>query len=92
MGDVRIEVEEALSGQTTGVAPGPADYASGQTLKAIAFNSDTQQARGEPVSLPDVEIGRFLMMKPATEGSAGLIDISVVLNWTEELKRLVPTR
>jgi eukaryotic-like serine/threonine-protein kinase len=31
-------------------------YASGQTLKAIAFNPDTQQTRGEPVSLPDVEI------------------------------------
>ena len=35
---------------------------------------------------------RFLMTKPAAEGSAGAINISVVLNWTEELKRLVPTR
>jgi Tol biopolymer transport system component len=36
--------------------------------------------------------GRFLMLQSAGEGSDGLIDISVVLNWTEELKRLVPTR
>jgi hypothetical protein len=36
--------------------------------------------------------GRFLMTKPATEGLDGAIDISVVLNWFEELKRLVPTR
>jgi serine/threonine-protein kinase len=33
--------------------------------------------------------GRFLLEKPATEGP-GAIDISVVLNWHEELKRLVP--
>jgi eukaryotic-like serine/threonine-protein kinase len=36
--------------------------------------------------------GRFLMTKPARKGSDGFIEISVVLNWTEELKRLVPTR
>jgi len=36
--------------------------------------------------------GRFLMTKPATVGPNGAINISVVLNWTEELKRLVPTR
>jgi len=31
-------------------------YASGQTLKAIAFEPDTQQTIGDPVSLPDIEI------------------------------------
>src|SRR4029077_7735250 len=31
-------------------------YASGQTLKAIAFDPDTHQTRGDPVSLPDIEI------------------------------------
>ena len=31
-------------------------YASGQTLKAIAFDPDAQQTRGDPVSLPDIEI------------------------------------
>ena len=31
-------------------------YASGQTLKAIAFDPDTRQTRGDPVSLPDIEI------------------------------------
>ena len=36
--------------------------------------------------------GRFLMIKPATASPNGAINISVVLNWTEELKRLVPTR
>jgi serine/threonine-protein kinase len=36
--------------------------------------------------------GRFLMIKPAQAGSDDVIDISVVLNWLEELKRLVPTK
>ena len=36
--------------------------------------------------------GRFLMTQPAAQGPDGAINISVVLNWHEELKRLVPTR
>ena len=31
-------------------------YASGQALKAIAFDPDRRQIRGDPVSLPDVEV------------------------------------
>ena len=34
--------------------------------------------------------GRFLMTKPAAEGAAGVINISVVLNWFEELREHVP--
>ena len=34
---------------------------------------------------------RFLMLKPVEQGQAEPTQISVVLNWTEELKRLVPT-
>jgi len=33
----------------------------------------------------------FLMLKPVDETSAPLTEIHVVLNWSEELKRLVPT-
>jgi hypothetical protein len=43
---------------------------------------------GMPYDISPVD-GRFLMMH-SNEGSGGMIDISVVLNWTEELKRLVP--
>ena len=32
------------------------------------------------------------MIKPATEGSNGAINISVVLNWFEELRERVPRR
>jgi hypothetical protein len=34
--------------------------------------------------------GRFLTAKPASRSAN--IDISVVLNWQEELKRVVPAR
>ncbi len=34
---------------------------------------------------------RFLMIKEADEGEGQLGQINVVLNWFEELKRLVPT-
>ena len=34
---------------------------------------------------------RFLMLKPVEQEQASPSQINVVLNWTEELKRLVPT-
>ena len=34
---------------------------------------------------------RFLMLKPVEQKRSGPTEINVVLNWTEELKRLVPT-
>ena len=36
--------------------------------------------------------GRFLMTKSAREASNKATNISVVLNWLEELKRLVPIK
>jgi Tol biopolymer transport system component len=35
---------------------------------------------------------RFLMLKPVEQERAPLTQINVVLNWSEELKRLVPTK
>ena len=44
-------------------------------------------------SLPNYDLSpdgqRFLMLAPV--GTGGATQINVVLNWTEELKRLVPT-
>ncbi len=47
--------------------------------KSIASNYDTT---------PDAQ--RFLMIK-ASERESGEVRINVVLNWFEELRRLVPT-
>ena len=47
-----------------------------------------------PATFPDYDVStdgqRFLMLKPVEPGAAPT-QINVVLNWTEELKRLVPT-
>jgi hypothetical protein len=40
--------------------------------------------------LPD---GRFITLLPADSGPAGVRpELRVILNWTDELKRLVPTK
>ena len=55
------------------------------------FLSETQPGRTYDVS-PDGR--RFLMIKPVVgpEQAAAPTSLIVVLNWTEELKRLVPTK
>jgi hypothetical protein len=49
-----------------------------------------------PGTLPNYDVSpdglRFLMVKPSEQTSTAPTQINVVLNWTEELKRLVPTR
>ena len=46
---------------------------------------------GQPWSYDVAADGRFLMIKPTTEVQP-LPQVVVVLNWREELKRLVPPR
>jgi hypothetical protein len=47
-----------------------------------------------PLTNPDYDVSpdgqRFLMLKPADQAEASPTQINVVLNWFEELKRLVP--
>ncbi len=82
-------------------------YRNGDKMMAVAISTEPELAPGKPTLLfegrylsgvsagnpatnydvaPD---GRFVMIRTA-EGS-GLTQINVVLNWLEELKRLVPT-
>ena len=63
----------------------------GRVTKLFDWEKPPRGTSGRLYDISPVD-GRFLMTKPATEGSSGAINISVVLNWTEELKRLVPTR
>jgi eukaryotic-like serine/threonine-protein kinase len=50
---------------------------------------------GTGASFPEFDVSpdgeRFLMLKSVTQEQAAPTQINVVLNWTEELKRLVPT-
>jgi eukaryotic-like serine/threonine-protein kinase len=54
-----------------------------------------QHVSSTTVPLPEYDVSpdgqRFLMLKPVTPEQAAPTQINVVLNWPEELKRLVPT-
>jgi hypothetical protein len=79
-------------------------YRAGRAIMEVSVKGDDPAEWGRPVQLfegdylfspgprsfdvaPD---GRFLMLRPAGDASASRPDVVVVLNWTEELKRLVP--
>jgi hypothetical protein len=63
----------------------------GGVTKLFEWVKPRRGPAGMPYAMSPVD-GRFLITRSASEGSGGAIDISVVLNWTEELKRLVATR
>jgi eukaryotic-like serine/threonine-protein kinase len=63
----------------------------GGVTKLFEWAKPRRGPGGTPYDISPVD-GRFLITHPASEGSGGAVDISVVLNWTEELKRLLPTR
>jgi eukaryotic-like serine/threonine-protein kinase len=62
----------------------------GRVTKLFDWEKPPRGAAGMQYDVSMVD-ERFLMSTPVTEGSDGQIDISVVLNWFEELKRGVPT-
>ena len=62
----------------------------GRVTKLFDFARPPRGPAGMVYDVSPVD-GRFLVTERATAGSNGLINISVVLNWFEELKRLVPT-
>ena len=80
-------------------------YRSGNTVKAVAIEFEPSFSLGEPKELFtewaernnivrnydfDPVNRRFIMVKPLQEESTPT-QINVVLNWFEELKRLVPS-
>lgn len=62
----------------------------GRTKKLFDTQPPVRGISGRPDDVaPD---GRFLMLRSGAAGPPERIDITVVLNWAEELKRLVPVR
>ena len=62
----------------------------GRVTKLFDWEKPPRGPSGMQYDVSPVD-GRFLMTNPVTGGSDGEINISVVLNWFEELERLVPT-
>jgi serine/threonine protein kinase/Tol biopolymer transport system component len=63
----------------------------GRVTRLFGGQRPHQRASGRPYDISPID-GRFLIVKNVIENSDATIDISVVLNWTEELKRLVSTK
>jgi serine/threonine-protein kinase len=61
----------------------------GRVTRLFEWEKPPRGGSGTPYDVSPID-GRFLLEKVASEGP-GAINISVVLNWTEEMKRLVPT-
>jgi eukaryotic-like serine/threonine-protein kinase len=82
-------------------------YSSGDKMMAVEITTEPSFSVGKPRMLfegpyvgandtfPGFDVSpdgqRFLMLKPTTEQQAAPTQINVVLNWSEELKRLVTT-
>jgi hypothetical protein len=82
-------------------------YRSGDKMMAVEITTQGGFAVGKPrmlfegkyvrseAHMPHYDVSsdgqHFLMLKPVEQQQAALTQINVVLNWTEELKRLVPT-
>jgi len=81
-------------------------FRSGDKMMAVEINTQAGFTAGEPrilfekpyertpITFPNYDVSpdgqRFLMLKSVEQEQAGPTQINVVLNWTEELKRLVP--
>src|SRR5207249_4405261 len=63
----------------------------GRVTKLFDWEKPPRGVSGRPYDISLVD-GRFLVTKPAVKGSDGMIDISVVLNWLEELRQRVPVK
>ena len=82
-GDRLMEVDISTDGEFLASKPR-------QLFEGSYVRSSAGYARANYDVSPDGQ--RFLMVKPVEQKSAPLTQIHVVLNWSEELKRLVPVR
>ncbi len=57
----------------------------------LLFEGSYQRATGASAFYDVTPDGQRFLMVQAAEQEAGASQINIVLNWTEELKRLVPT-
>jgi serine/threonine-protein kinase len=81
-----IDLNGAMMAASVNLSP---SLSLGRVTKLFDWEKPPEGGRPYDVSPID---GRFLMTKPATERSDGTINVSVVLNWFEELRERVPLR
>jgi serine/threonine-protein kinase len=82
-----VDLAGALMSASIELSPSPS---LGRVTKLFDWDRPPRGPSGRTYDVSPVD-GRFLMIERAA-GSGGTIEISVVLNWMEELKRLVPVK
>lgn len=80
-----VDLEGGMMAASVTLSP---SVSLGRVAKLFDWEKPPNGPSGTPYDVSSAD-GRFLLEKPATEGPDA-INISVVLNWTEELKRFVP--
>jgi hypothetical protein len=61
----------------------------GSITKLFDWIKPAPRRSGTPYEVSPID-GRFLMVQPVTPTAGGATHVSVVLNWIDELKRLIP--
>ena len=63
----------------------------GRVTKLFAFQKPPPGVSGRPYDVSPID-GRFLVVRPVGDGASAAINISVVLNWFQELRDRAPSR
>ena len=63
----------------------------GGVTKLFDWEKPPRGVSGRPYDISPVD-GRFLIARPAAQGTNESVNISVVLNWFEELQKRIPIR
>jgi len=82
-----VALDGAMMAASVTLSP---DLGLGPVTKLFEWEKPTRGITGRVYDVSPID-GRFLITRPAPNGSDGTVDISVVLNWFEELKQRVPT-
>ena len=83
-----IDLNGAMMAVAVTLSP---SLALGPVTKLFEWEKPPRGVSGPRYDISPLD-GRFLMIKPATAAAGQVVDISVVLNWFEELREQVPRR
>jgi hypothetical protein len=83
-----VDLNGGMMAASVKLSPG---LSLGRVTKLFDWEKPPRGVSERPYDISPVD-GRFLVTKHATTGADGAINISVVLNWFEELRERVPLR
>jgi hypothetical protein len=83
-----VDLNGAMMAASVKLSP---NLSLGPVTKLFDWEKPPRGVSGRRYDISPVD-GRFLMTKSANVGSASVVDISVILNWFQELREQVPLR